>query len=108
MCRPYKKWRTEEIKALVKSIQKNPSNLQQCFREHASRYNRTLISVHAYWYKFLNNPQSTKYVGTCFTLISHNREYTNGKIYIPDYCTKTPVPILKRVWNKVMSALRDI
>lgn len=95
-----RKWTKEEEEILVQAVKANPHNLCKAFREAAERLHRTKSAVKIQWYT------KTRVNSFCFVTVSQDKEFKNGKNYVPD-CghINSPAPSNKTLWEKLKALL---
>lgn len=97
-----RRWTSEEDQILVQLIQEHPHNKTNAFRLASVRLNRTEGACLFRWYGVLSNPESSRYVGTAFLVISRKSKLDNRTCYIDDRNTIHPNKSGLTIWNKIM------
>lgn len=110
MAKTSRRWTKEEEDILVKTVQENPHNLTQCFKEVSAKIERSESGVLHHWYAVLSNPKSKKYVGTTFLMLSRKEMLKDRKIFkvsATGYCPNIE-PIKQKkltLWEKIKNLL---
>lgn len=95
-----RKWTKREEEILVQAVKANPHNLSRAFRIAAIKLDRTAGAVKIQWYT------KTRTNSFCFVTISQDKEFKNGKNYVPmSRHTKTPNVSNKTLWEKLKALL---
>ena len=73
------KWTKQQDKVIINYVKKYPNNLQLAFKKSGDKLGLSKSACLNRWYKYLNNPTSKYYIGSCFFLIGKHRYLDSTK-----------------------------
>lgn len=94
-----KRFTKEEDRLILSTVEKNPHNLSECFKELAIKLNRNPKSISNRWYHYISKKDSNDKTNTVFITVGKKSVNYNRKTTIKN--TQQPEKKKSSIWRTI-------